>query len=136
VEACKFLDNNSLSRSISWDATDDQGLKKVANYLRDNFSIHPEDHDKWNSILGLYLVRNCFVHASGDIQLMKTEKQKTKLRNILPMLSRFGVYLSDPGKISFEETSVSLAVQAMEEWAKAFWIASRENAILGPKFWP
>jgi len=135
VEACKFLDKHPLARSRSWADTEDRGLKKVAKFLRKNFSIHPEDHDKWNSILQFHLVRNCFVHANGDIELMKNSAQND-LRKALPILSQFGVYLSDLDKISIEESAVSFAVQAMEKWTKAFWIACRENAVIGPQFWP
>lgn len=135
VEACKFLDKHSLARSCCWADTKDRGLKKVARFLRKNFSIHPEDHDKWNLILQFLLVRNCFVHANGDIELMKNSA-KNDLKKALPMLSQFGVYLSDIDKIIIEESTVSFAVQAMEEWAKSFWITCRENAVLGPQFWP
>ena len=107
----------------------------MAEFFKINFFIHFEDHDKWSSILQFRDIRNCFVHANGDIELMKNSV-KENLKKSLPRLSQSGVYLSNIGKISIDNSSVSFVVQAMEEWSKDLWIACRGNAFLGPKFWP
>lgn len=141
VEACKYLDQNSFAKTISWAEIKElkrykgSHLKKAAGFLKKNFMIYPEDNKKWDLILQFYKVRNCFVHANGDLNLMKPG-QKDKLEKALPALSRFGVKLSDIEKLEIGDFAVSSAVEAMKKWVQAFLVASRENAILGPHFWP
>ena len=52
-------------------------------------------------------------------------------------LSHTGIALSDTtGTLQLEAKSITVAVDEMEAWLKAFRVASINDAVIGPKFWP
>jgi hypothetical protein len=133
MEACKFLESSCAPLKCKWATVNGQGLDKSAAFLRKNFGIFPERHENWVTIRDFFEVRNCFVHANGDVDLTRkpqeTEASANRLRNA-------GVTLPDTRILQLEGNAVATATKRMETWFKAFWVACRDNANIGPKFWP
>jgi hypothetical protein len=133
VEACKFLERSCAPLGDKWATVNGKGLEKSAVFLRKNFGIFPERHETWVTIRDFFGVRNCFVHANGDIDLMlkvnETEASANRLRNA-------GVTVLDTRMLQITDNAVATATKRMETWFKAFRIACRDNANIGPKFWP
>jgi hypothetical protein len=66
---CKILDGISATPTeTKWEKIKERGIKRVGKFLRDNISIHLEDHSAWQRILDYYHVRHCITHAQGALR--------------------------------------------------------------------
>ena len=134
MEACKFLENSRIPIKQAWATIKIQAvLKKSAVFLRKNFCIFPERHKSWSTIGDFFQMRNCFVHANGEVDLTTNP---TNTVECATRLSHAGITLSDTRALRLEAKSITAAVDEMEAWLKAFQVASMNDTVIGPMFWP
>ena len=136
MEACKYLeDSGNVCVNLPWASfAKDSGIKRSASFLKKNFKIHPEDHPTWSKIVDVYSIRNCFIHAHGNIKLMKADQQQ-ELKDALKRLSQYEIIETD-GNIVTSESFLRFVMDDMKAWFEGFEKACKENNLIGPEYWP
>jgi len=79
VDLCKAFER-ALPTSTKWMdlPKKDKGITKAAEFLKVNFGIHLSNYSHWNKVKDYFKVRDCIVHAGGDISNMKPEQVNAK----------------------------------------------------------
>ncbi len=135
TEICKEFERTDdvQTTRIKWDKINNAtGIIRAKKYIKKNFDIHFNEHQEWQAIRDYYKVRDCFVHANGDVSLMK-EKQSKDIESITRRV---------PG-VTIEYKRLRLDSRRFFDGVfgtmSRFWsdlrIAFRENEIVGPVYW-
>lgn len=136
AEVCSYIEREIATIiKFKWVDIDDRdnGVKRAGIFLRNNISIFTEDHPKWQRILDYYHVRNVIVHADGDLDLLKGKK--VKVEQALKRLKATGVHV-EYGQIRISHALLEVMMEDIEAFWKSLEAAFKENAIVGPKYWP
>ena len=141
VEACKYLEISKIPLTQTWTTIEKQKktLEKIEDFLQKNFSIFPKQHknkrhkESWGVIEDFFQMRNCFVHANGEVDLTR---KPVDIEARARRLSHAGITLSNTRTLQLEAKSITVVVDEMEAWLKAFRVASMNDTVIGPMFWP
>jgi hypothetical protein len=134
VDLCKDLERDALlPQSVAWSDVKDKGVRRVARYLDANFGIAPARDHAWNDILGYFRVRDCIAHANGDVSLMQ-QAQQVELSRLMQQLPDLSI---DSGrKLSLGAPFIRRSITCFAEFWRRLHVACRDNAQLGPRYWP
>jgi len=131
---CKRFDSESaLQKTLAWQDTKDQGVKRSAAFLKENFQLHLADHSMWSSLSDFGEIRNCIVHAASDMNQMKKPQQ---LRQAVHRQAVHGVSIDQHGHLAVTATLVKHTLKGMLNFWEALHVALRDNAVVGPHYWP
>lgn len=87
-DLCHYL-RNSKKLALSFDELRGEGIERAKLYLTKVCLLDfPESCKEWNEIQKLNKIRNCIVHAMGDIENAKSPQ---KLRNIIANTNGLGL---------------------------------------------
>jgi hypothetical protein len=135
TKVCKDLERESaIATPISWEQVSGRGLQKVGGFLQRNFSIHIADHPSWGSLQSYFKVRDCFVHAGGDLGTMGADNQ-VKVNGSLARLHSTGVRVDEYGMILLTGAFFDGLFDMTRTFWRDFFSACRDNAIIGPAYW-
>ena len=113
-DLCHYL-CNSKKLSLSLEELRGDGIERAKLYLTKACSIDfPESNNEWNEILKLNKIRNCIVHAQGDIL---HDKSPQKLKNIVANTT--GIYLESDRFIRIESGYINTALSNTEKLLEA-----------------
>lgn len=88
-DLCHYL-RHSKKLSLNLDEIKGEGIERAKLYLSKVCSIDfPERSAEWNDIQKVNRIRNCIVHAEGDIEYAKSPQ---KLKNIVMNTSGLSLY--------------------------------------------
>ena len=106
-DLCRYL-CNSKKLSSSLEELRGKGIKRAKLYLEKVCLIDFPENNEWNEILKFNEIRNCIVHAQGDIEDAKSPKSPKKLRNIVANTS--GVELENERFIIIDSEYINMAL--------------------------
>lgn len=136
VDVCRqFERDGRLATATSWAQTSGKGVRKAAAFLRDNFGLDPARDPRWQEVLDIYRVRDCFAHANGDVSLMRPPQQQ-ELDAAAGRFASAGVGISSARQLEVGPPFVRLVLSRFTALWSAFVDATRDNAVLGPRYWP
>lgn len=118
-----------------WEGLTDHGIRKAAKFLDANFGVRCSRHQAWQQILHYYTLRNCIVHAAGDIDAMSSKNQQST-RGAIRYLAELGVSEDDTGRLVLPREFVATVICEMRCLWGALAKALEENSIVGPAYWP
>jgi hypothetical protein len=138
---CKDFDLLVPTRVTWTQETRDRGIHKAARYLQENFDVCPACHEAWPRIQSYFKIRDCFVHAGGDVEMMqqgtpkKPKGEREKVREAVMTLANRGVSENTQNRLELHRGFLDSLFHDM----MCFWCSSkdafRDNAIIGPVFW-
>ena len=105
------------------------GIKKPSYYFKVNLSIEFCSHRLWLTLIDIFHIRNCIVHANGDFSLMKDTEIITK---IVEKNQGIQIVLS---KIAISDSYINEVSTVMMEFINDLQLACKENDIVGPAYW-
>jgi hypothetical protein len=137
AEVCRVLESdNDVPKRHSWDTRPSCALWRAKEYFWRNFSIRLSDHETWGRITDYYQVRNCIVHAHGDIGLLTQSKQQRTKEAIAHLRVFFGAGCDDCDIITVEMTLLRKQLKDMQSLWEELECALADNEVVGPVFWP
>lgn len=109
-----------------------RGISKGARFLRLNFGIYAEDHPMWARIGDAYTIRDCAVHAGGEVSLVKDGPQ---LEAALASFSdvRAG---HENDRLVLPDKALARILDDMQQFWRDLERAMVDNADIGPVYWP
>lgn len=107
----------------------ENGIKKPKNYFKKNMSINFGSHEMWQTLIDIFKIRHCIVHANGDFSLMSDPEAITK---IVEKNQEIEIFIS---KISIRDSYINDISIIMMEFISDLQLACKENDILGPTYW-
>ena len=122
-DLCRFL-RNSKKLSLSLEELRGNGIKRAKLYLAKVCLIDFPESNEWNEILKLNKIRNCIVHAQGDIEDAKSPKT---LRNIVA--STRGVELENDRFIRIDSEYINMALSNTKKLLEIVYEKSFDNCI-------
>lgn len=138
VDLCRDFDRDAaLPKMLTWGAIParDSGLQRSARFLKANFGIELAQYARWDDLSRCYLVRNCVAHADGDVSLMRADSA-AKLNAAVRGLAPLGIRVSELDKLDFGSTFVRAVIGEFRAFWPGLTRACRENADVGPRYWP
>lgn len=130
VDLCKGLER-TLSVSQPWACTKHTGIRKAAAFLMENFGIDLSNYSHWDRVKDHFKVRDCIVHADGDLSNMQRE-QADRIRETA---KRDGA-LDANGHLVIGHTFISGVIDDFEGIWPLLKTACIENDVAGPHYWP
>jgi hypothetical protein len=131
---CKALQADSSFAIVTrWEARREAPLQRAKSFLKDNFKLHVHEHEQWSTLMDVYFIRNCIVHANGEVDLMA---DPNATRETIARQSRHGIAIDNQRQLNVPATFIDHVVSVMTDFWLALERALRENAIVGPKYWP
>ncbi len=137
AETCKDLQQNKgmvVTKRLEF-IKEQNALNQARIFLSDNFSIFIKDFFAWGKINQYFLIRHCFAHCCGDMELMQRGKVED-LRKAIRKLRTTGVEEDQIGRVKLSSTFIENVISDMMSFWEALESAFKENAIIGPKYWP
>lgn len=134
VDLCKSFER-VLTTPAPWNAFDrDRGITKAAAFLKSNFGIHLSNYSHWSQIVDYFKVRDCIVHADGDLSNMQPQ-QANRIRETV---NRYGSLESSVNtrRLVVGHKFVSAVIDTLGGIWPLLETACIENEIIGPRYWP
>lgn len=110
-------------------------VARSAEFLLRNFELDITKSQHWSRILDYYKVRNCFVHASGDVLLLKNV-HGTSLRAFVVHEAGAGISIDGNDRLKIAPEFVRAVIDCLKRFWPELTQACCANATLGPRFWP
>jgi hypothetical protein len=133
VDLCKVL-WRALPRSTSWSELRDSGITKAATFLKMNYGIQLSNYSRWEQVNDYFKVRNCIVHADGDMANM-TDTAKESIRQAVQRYGSVGLR-ETYGHVEIEQDFVSAVIKDLVDLWPLLEDACIENETIGPHYWP
>ncbi len=135
VMVCRDLDQDAaIPKSMAWDAQSDRGIRKAAAFLKVNFGIKLADHRHWQRLLDVTRVRDCFVHAGGNMELMADASsrhgdQRNKVQQAAVALE--GVHIAMDTHLALEDEFFRVLFDALDEFWEDLQGSLQTHDIIG-----
>jgi hypothetical protein len=135
VDLCKSLER-TLVTSQPWGdpAVRDTGIAKAAAFLKKNFGIDLSQYSDWAQVKNYFKVRDCILHADGDISNMKPD-QTSRIRETVDQFGSLGLRITGRHLV-FEEKFVSAVINDLRGIWPLLETACIQNEVVGPQYWP
>lgn len=117
TEACKSLQDEGYAKDEKWSEIQRGPVGRIGRFLRSNADIHLENHEHWEELFDVFLVRNCIAHAGGDISLVK-EDDKEDLE----------AYIEQSESLSAEDTDLVLHRDSIDPLVEILSVVIRDTA--------
>jgi hypothetical protein len=136
VDLCKGFERDPvLPTPKSWgDLGEDKGITRAAGFMKVNFGILLSNYPHWNKIKDYFKIRDCVVHADGDVSNMKP-KQAAQLRATVKAYSQLELGINH-GRLVIGNKFVSAVIDDLGGIWPLLHTACFENEVVGPHFWP
>jgi hypothetical protein len=93
VDMCKAFER-VLPTPIPWSRGKNNGITKAAAFLKENYGVCLSNYSHWERVMGYFKVRDCIVHAGGDISNMKPE-QANRIRKAVELYGSLGLCMTN-----------------------------------------
>ena len=135
IDLCKGFER-ALVTSQPWGdpAVWDTGITKAATFLKRNFGIDLSHYSGWARVKNYFKVRDCIVHAGGDLSNMKPA-QASRIRKIVNQYGSLGLAIAGRHLV-FEEKFVCAAINDLGGIWPLLEAACIQNEVVGPHYWP
>ncbi|MGO9256344.1 MAG: hypothetical protein ACLQU1_08600 [Bryobacteraceae bacterium] len=136
VDLCKGFERESaLSTPRLWsDFPNDKGRMRAAEFLKANFGIHLSNYAHWDEITVVFKVRDCIVHADGDVSNMQP-KHAAQVKVSVKAYSHLDLNITH-GSLVIGSAFVSYVIEVLAGLWPNLHTACFENEVLGPHYWP
>src|SRR5580698_6283226 len=132
VDLCKGFEH-ALPKPTPWDALDkDRGITKTAAFLKDNFGIHLSNYSHWGQVKNYFKVRDCIVHADGDLSNMDP-KQATRIRETVKLCGSLELGIVN-GRLVFGHKFVCTVIDTLGGIWPLQETACIQNGVVGPRY--
>ncbi len=133
---CKGIEKQKFPDLCGWDSmTEYKGIRRGEYFLRINIGVCLREHPLWSRVIDYYTIRDCFVHAGGDISMM-SERSRIKISDAIKGLKRFGISENAVNQIELSREFIAFVLADMIEFWKDLGKAIKHNAVVGPQFFP
>lgn len=140
TDICKELEDSSeVSTPHQWTSLGrERGIRRAAAFLRQNFDIRLTSYRSWSTIAAYFRVRDCFVHAGGEILLMSdgseaTPDHQAAVRQAIAKLG--GASESALHRLQLRPEFFDALFVTLTGFSEALVDAFRDNAVVGPVYW-
>lgn len=133
VELCKGFERG-LPTPTRWSDGKDTGIKKAAAFLKGNYGICLSNYSRWNQVTDYFKVRDCIVHAGGDVVNMKLD-QANQIRKTVRLYGSLGLSITNR-HLQIGQAFVSTVIDDMAGIWPLMESACIENEVVGPHYWP
>ena len=131
---CKKLDSEAtFPKRTSWGDVRDRGLRRAAAFMKENFDIYLDDHAAWHSLCDYAEIRNCIVHAAGESDSVA---KAAPLLQAVKRRAHDGVSIDKDGRLRLTPAFATRALSTIDAFWEALREALRQNATIGPHYWP
>jgi hypothetical protein len=133
LDLCKSLER-ALPTPAPLTKIKDSGITKSAVFLKKNFGIYLSNHPGWGHVLDYFKVRDCVVHADGDISKMKPD-QADRIRRVVERYGSTGLSMTH-GHLNLGQDFVAAVIDDLGAVWPPLGAACIDNEVVGPHYWP
>jgi len=137
TELCKQFElDGDVQISYPWGVVGkqkDTGIHRSKTFLQNNFQIWISDNVGWEFIVDVFKIRDCFVHAGGNINLSKDVFQ---MRNLINKYSKNGIKENQRHEIELTPPFLNYLIDVMISFWEELFNSFINNAIVGSVYWP
>ncbi len=133
---CLEIEKLRIPDLYSWDSiVKHKGIRRGAYFLCKNIGVCPQEHPLWSRVLDYYTIRDCFVHAGGILDMMKPTK-RIEIRSAIRRLRDYGVSENAVYQIELSQEFFKIMFDDMIKFWQDLEKAMKQNAVVGPRYFP
>jgi hypothetical protein len=133
VDLCKVFER-VLPTPIPWSHGKNNGITKAAAFLKENYGVCLSNYSHWERVMDYFKVRDCIVHAGGDISNMKPE-QANRIRKAVELYGSLGLCMTNR-RLGIGQEFVSAVIDDFGGIWPLLEAACIRNEVVGPHYWP
>jgi hypothetical protein len=133
VDLCKGFER-ALPTPIPWSHVKDKGITRAAAFLKENYGICLPNYSHWDRVINYFKVRDCIVHADGDLSNMQPE-QANRIRRTVKLYGSLGLLVTNRHLVIGQEF-VSAVIDDLGGIWPLLETACIQNEVVGPHYWP
>lgn len=133
VDLCKVFEC-ALPTPTPWSKCKDNGIRKVDAFLKANYGVCLSNYSHWERVMDYFKVRDCIVHAGGNISNMKSE-QANLIRKAVERYGSLGLCMTNR-HLGIGHEFVFAVIDDFRGIWPLLEEACIQNEVVGPHYWP